>query len=139
MVFVPDPEKIAGVGGLPDPAPEWRCFHCDETFTDAAAAREHFGVTECEDPICGVTAERYREVERLLAEFRSESDPASREFYRLGGEHAQKEREAEQKGYDRGLADATAPPEELGIAPADRKSTRLNSSHYCASRMPSSA
>src|SRR3546814_7963692 len=82
MVFVPDPEKIAGVGGLPDPAPEWRCFHCDETFTDAAAAREHFGVTECEDPICGVTAERYREVERLLAEFRSESDPASREFYR---------------------------------------------------------
>src|SRR3546814_14610115 len=48
MVFVPDPEKIAGVGGLPDPAPEWRCFHCDETFTDAAAAREHFVVTECE-------------------------------------------------------------------------------------------
>src|SRR3546814_7065640 len=25
------------------------------------------------------------------------------------------------------------------IHPADRKSTRLNSSHYCASRMPSSA
>src|SRR3546814_898379 len=60
MVFVPDPEKIAGVGGLPDPAPEWRCFHCDETFTAAAAAREHFGVTESEDPTCRVTAERYR-------------------------------------------------------------------------------
>src|SRR3546814_5456197 len=25
------------------------------------------------------------------------------------------------------------------VAPLDRKSTRLNSSHYCASRMPSSA
>src|SRR3546814_8048444 len=28
---------------------------------------------------------------------------------------------------------------EAGAAAADRKSTRLNSSHYCASRMPSSA
>src|SRR3546814_5208729 len=28
---------------------------------------------------------------------------------------------------------------EYGPAPRDRKSTRLNSSHYCASRMPSSA
>src|SRR3546814_14784080 len=32
--------------------------------------------------------------------------------------HAQKGREAEQKGYDRGLADAKAHPEELGLAPA---------------------
>src|SRR3546814_10258579 len=28
---------------------------------------------------------------------------------------------------------------DYGIIKADRKSTRLNSSHYCASRMPSSA
>src|SRR3546814_3061244 len=27
----------------------------------------------------------------------------------------------------------------LGVGEADRQSTRLNSSHYCASRMPSSA
>src|SRR3546814_6297135 len=27
----------------------------------------------------------------------------------------------------------------VGVLPTDRKSTRLNSSHYCASRMPSSA
>src|SRR3546814_14356528 len=27
----------------------------------------------------------------------------------------------------------------MGIHPGDRKSTRLNSSHYCASRMPSHA
>src|SRR3546814_12117095 len=32
--------------------------------------------------------------------------------------HAQKGREAEQKGYDRGRADAKAHPEELGLAPA---------------------
>src|SRR3546814_2179027 len=29
--------------------------------------------------------------------------------------------------------------ESRGFPPVDRKSTRLNSSHYCASRMPSSA
>jgi hypothetical protein len=27
---------------------EWRCFHCDEVFTDAALAREHFGSDEYE-------------------------------------------------------------------------------------------
>tara|TARA_R100001244_G_scaffold2541_1_gene3939 strand:+ start:13123 stop:13446 length:324 start_codon:yes stop_codon:yes gene_type:complete len=93
----------------------WRCFHCDEVFTDEDAAREHFGTVECEDPICGVTAERYREVERQLASFLSETDAASTTFYRLGAEHAAKERAAEQKGYDRGLADAKAHPETLGL------------------------
>src|SRR3546814_4312976 len=36
---------------------------------------------------------------------------------------------------------AWAPPRDLsqGEAPEDRKSTRTNSSHYCAARMPSSA
>lgn len=97
----------------------WRCFHCDEEFTDAAAAREHFGATELADPICGVTAERYREVERQLASFLAETDAASTTFYRLGAEHAAKERRAEQAGYDRGLADAKAHPETLGLMPAD--------------------
>ncbi len=26
-----------------EPLPEWRCFHCDEVFTDKAEAKEHFG------------------------------------------------------------------------------------------------
>jgi hypothetical protein len=30
----------------------WRCFHCDEVFTTPAAARDHFGATECADPGC---------------------------------------------------------------------------------------
>src|SRR3546814_7311655 len=37
------------------------------------------------------------------------------------------------------LAHRRDQPVEGAPAPADRKSTRLNSSHYCASRMPSSA
>src|SRR3546814_19057139 len=63
MVFVPDPEKIAGVGGLPDPAPAWRCFPCDAPFTDAAAARAPFGLTGCAAPPSGVPAPRYPQVE----------------------------------------------------------------------------
>src|SRR3546814_9210078 len=35
--------------------------------------------------------------------------------------------------------DASTPPKSLGHITSDRKSTRLNSSHSCASRMPSSA
>lgn len=31
---------------------EWRCFHCDEVFTDEAAARDHFGETPATVPAC---------------------------------------------------------------------------------------
>src|SRR3546814_8104053 len=37
------------------------------------------------------------------------------------------------------LRNEAAPPPVRTMPIADRKSTRLNSSHYCASRMPSSA
>src|SRR3546814_9417585 len=40
---------------------------------------------------------------------------------------------------DRILAHILAVEGEQRVADRDRKSTRLNSSHYCASRMPSSA
>lgn len=94
----------------------WRCFHCDEVFDDIDAARHHFGDSELQEPICKVTAERYREVERQLAEYQQEADACSRTFYTLGAEHYRKERDAEQKGYDRGLADAKAYPGTLGLA-----------------------
>ena len=93
----------------------WRCFHCDEVFTDEDAARQHFGRFEDQDPICGVTAERYREVERQLDEYRTESDAQSRFFYEMGHKHNVAVRDAEQKGYDRGLADAKAFPGTIGL------------------------
>src|SRR3546814_5171171 len=44
-------------------------------------------------------------------------------------------------GFQNGLliANLTVLPGHLDLTPVDRKSTRLNSSHYCACRMPSSA
>jgi hypothetical protein len=44
----------------------WRCFHCDEVFTDAVEAREHFGADETKDAACrlGVSyVKRLRELE----------------------------------------------------------------------------
>lgn len=112
---LPNALDLSAIVPPPDEVVAWRCFHCDEVFTDEAAARLHFGESEVQDPLCAVTAERYREVERRLDTFITESDPSSRAFYALGAEHYQKERDAEQKGYDRGLADAKAHPEILGL------------------------
>ncbi len=95
----------------------WRCFHCDEVFHEDFKARQHFGEScDCE-PLCQVAGERFREVERQLAEYQSESDATSKTFYALGADHYRKERDAEQKGYDKGLADAKAHPETLGLCP----------------------
>lgn len=43
--------------------PEWRCFFCNEVFTDEAAARNHFGLDEewtagCIDPLTKDEKER---------------------------------------------------------------------------------
>jgi hypothetical protein len=50
----------------------WRCFHCDEVFTDRAEAHEHFGDHPDDSPLClikgqdGGLAARIRELEAEL-------------------------------------------------------------------------
>lgn len=110
----------APVAGSEDSASEvvWRCFHCDEAFADPAAAAEHFGSFEDCTPICKVGAARFRQMEDELASWRSESDTASKEFYALGAKHSTALREAEQQGYDKGLADGLAlPRQKVSAAP----------------------
>lgn len=56
----------------PHPSQAWRCFHCDEVFTDEAEARLHFGVDAGEFgdyPIaaCKLTPEEVREIRELEA------------------------------------------------------------------------
>ena len=98
------------------PNPEWRCFHCDEVFTNAEAAREHFSETEYREPACRL-AERdgglvalLRKQEQELDRFRSEDSESARQFYALGAEHVTALRKAEEAGYERGLADGMAFP-----------------------------
>lgn len=117
-------DVMAGNGVKPIDCPAaslWTCFHCGDVFTDEAEAREHFGDTMDDEPICQVTAERYRAVERELDMYRNESDATSKTFYDIGHRAAVAEREAEQKGYDRGIADAKAHPHELGLVKAENR------------------
>lgn len=94
-----------GTSDMPGEPVAWRCFHCDEVFTDVAEARLHFGEYEMQEPICLVTAERYREVERQLQSYRDESDAQSRFFYEMGSKHHAEIQRAEEHGYEKGLRD----------------------------------
>ncbi len=45
---------------------EWRCFQCDEVFTDRAKALLHFGLMETVPPRCCIDEERYRQLHAKL-------------------------------------------------------------------------
>ena len=86
----------------------WSCFHCVYVAETREEGLLHFGRAEDCTPICGVAAETYRQMEQAVWEYRNECDATSKTFYSLGAEHQTKLREAEQAGYDRGLADGLA-------------------------------
>lgn len=107
---------------------QWRCFHCDEVFTDVEAAADHFGAQIDGTAACklsatdGLLVKMLREAQSDLRKYHQEDDAHCREFYALGAEHAAALIRAEQTGYDRGLADAKNHPETLGLLlspPAD--------------------
>lgn len=89
----------------------WRCFHCDDTFTSRSEAQAHFGFEVDATPACKIAPDlrgliRFmRWQESQLHRFRQEDSDAARQFYALGGEHAAALRLAEEKGYERGVAD----------------------------------
>lgn len=68
---------LDAVLGVPS-EPSWRCFHCDEVFTDKAEAQEHFGLErDYSTSACRLTAEQVRELRALEqhnAELRAEND-----------------------------------------------------------------
>lgn len=98
----------------------WRCFFCDEFFTDETSAREHFGATEGAKPGCMVKGKIMAGAEHglLIALRRAESDLAAA-YERIHAEsvegmkamreqaarHSAQMRNAEQLGYERGLRD----------------------------------
>lgn len=98
-------------------AREWRCFHCDEVFTDIDAAADHFGVQidgTADEVACklnatdGLLVKMLREAQEELRRYRQEDHEAYRQFYALGAEHATALHREEEKGYARGLADGHA-------------------------------
>jgi hypothetical protein len=103
---------------------EWRCFHCDEVFTDHAAAADHFGVQidDCADNVAcklnateGLIVKMLREAQQELRIYHQEDNAAFQQFYALGAQHSTALLREEEKGYARGLEDAKKFPETLGL------------------------
>lgn len=98
---------------------EWRCFHCDDVFTDAEAARDHFGRDLEDVAACQIKGggERgllraLRKAEHELSDTRhaiaDESTEAARAYYAQTTRHHEQLMAAEETGYERGLADGRA-------------------------------
>jgi hypothetical protein len=84
---------------------KWRCFHCDEVFTDRASAALHFGPRIYSDPACAVDAAKLRDLELQLDAYRQEDTDLHRAMHAMQSAHQVALRREEEKGYARGLAD----------------------------------
>lgn len=93
----------------------WRCFHCDEAFTDSEKAAEHFGTSLFQKPACQIDITEYRKMEETHRRHCEEDTDLHREIYKTHGDGVMAAKRAEESGYARGLADAKKHPEELGL------------------------
>lgn len=103
----------------------WRCFHCDEVFTSQWRARDHFGHEEGAKAACQIKAGEIGLVEALRAAEKDAADAwfalhnelslTAKGFRAMQGRHRQQLTAMEQLGYERGLRDAKAHPETLGL------------------------
>lgn len=89
----------------------WKCFHCDELFTNRAHAAEHFGWNEGAIPACRIRGSEghlvtyIRRLEAELTSYRNESDDITKAWLAKEAEHAEALRREEEKGYARGVRD----------------------------------
>jgi hypothetical protein len=95
---------------------QFTCFHCWESFDASTlegqrAARDHFGWTVDAKPACQIKRDerhlifRIRTQEEQLARHRAEDSDTDRAMHAMAARHAVELRQAEEKGYARGLAD----------------------------------
>jgi hypothetical protein len=86
----------------------WRCFHCNEVFSDKQKARAHFGSDEAlQSAACTMSAEHLRELEIELARYRSEDSDLDRKYHAMQADRAVALIRAEEAGYAKGLGDFT--------------------------------
>jgi hypothetical protein len=89
----------------------WRCFFCDEVFTDAEAATEHFGKGQhFGSPGCQIDIAEYRRMQEAHRRQCEEDTDWHRAFYKLGSDHVQAMRRHGDKEYARGLRDGANLP-----------------------------
>ena len=83
----------------------WRCFHCDETFLDAASAEKHFGKSCDAVAVCQMDASKIRKMEDDLRRYRQEDTDLHRQLLSMEANHFTALRREEEKGYARGIKD----------------------------------
>lgn len=119
------------------PRKQWRCFFCDEVFSRREDAAEHFGCNdscEADVPACKIAAHEshlvkyIRKLENELRQRMHEDTGLHRAIYTLENELRREVQGAEEKGYDKGVADmkqqgyCTEPAahDRVAVANADR-------------------
>lgn len=115
----------------------WRCFHCDDVFRTQVDARNHFGSTEVSEPACLIKApgefallQALRNAEDELARYRREDSDVLRAMWSMQSDHATALRREEEKGYERGLRDAKAHPETIGLQRAAQETSPAPSKEW---------
>jgi hypothetical protein len=97
---------------------QWRCFFCDEVFTRAVDAAEHFGAHQDDTPACCLHNHEHhlvhyiRRLEGELARYRAEDSDVMRSICAMEADHRRALIRAEEEGYNRGvrdMADQTRP------------------------------
>jgi hypothetical protein len=97
----------------------WRCFHCGTEFSKAQErwAREHFGADESATPVCKMRSPGessllpwIRRMEAEIKSYREEDTLLHRALHEIEADHRQALLREEEKGYARGLRDATKEP-----------------------------
>lgn len=90
----------------------WRCFHCNETFTNPKHAATHFGTDEAATPACKLTQSEthliayIRQLERDLTQYRHEDSHILRAIQAKEFEQQQALTQAEEHGYNKGVQEA---------------------------------
>jgi len=108
LLAAPKAAEQAPVADAARGEPVWRCFHCDEMFTDVNAAREHFGSSLAQEPACQIDVAEYRAMEERVRRCNEEDSDLHREIHRLHAQHHVEQQMEEEKGYARGLQDQKA-------------------------------
>jgi hypothetical protein len=99
----------------------WVCFFCGEQFTEPLEAGRHFGAYEEGAAACRLNRDEHglllllRAAEDELRSYRAEDTELHRVIHDLRATHEVALRRSEEEGYARGLRDAQAHPEELGL------------------------
>lgn len=111
----------------------WRCFYCDEVFTDRESAHLHFGAGNFLDqktPGCQIDIAAYRAMEETVRRYQEEDADIHRAMHRMAGEHALALRREEEKGYARGMRDAETEPNPPSAASVSERARAMLAAEF---------